>query len=64
MTSILPHLFTGIGFTITLFGVGYATLTLIDKIQDSAKERRERFQRLISALERIEATTRNKPTQG
>lgn len=64
MLDFICYLFFGIGLTAALFGAGYGAVVLIDKIHDAAQQGRERFQRLVSALERIEANTRSKPNQG
>lgn len=62
MSSFLPHLISVIGFTIAFLGVGYGAISLIDALNEAAKDRRERLQRLITALERMEANTRSNRT--
>jgi len=63
MFSFFCAIFFGIGFAITIIALCYGVSNLIEKIQQAAKDRTDRMQRLINALERIEANTR-KPNQG
>ncbi len=64
MLSLFGYLFFSIGFTIAIMGLGYGIVCLIETIQNALKRRNERLQRLLTALERIEENTRNKPNQG
>ena len=58
MFHFLSAVFSGIGFAIAIFAVTYGSMCLMDKIRIAAKERKERFARLLTALERIEQNTR------
>lgn len=56
--DFLSAVFTGIGFTIALFAIGYGGCCLFDKTTSALKLRRERNTKLFEILERIEANTR------
>jgi hypothetical protein len=58
MFDFLSSVFSGIGFAIAIIGITYGSMSLMDKIRDASKQRKERFARLLTALERIEQNTR------
>jgi hypothetical protein len=58
MFDFLSSVFSGIGFAIAIIGITYGSMSLMDTIRDASKQRKERFARLLTALERIEQNTR------
>ena len=59
MLDFFTFLFFGIGFTISIFAIGYGIVSLTDSIQKANKQRQERYDRLITAIEKIQAEMRN-----
>jgi hypothetical protein len=48
----------GLSVTLVLFSLGGCVIWMIEKFQIAARDRRERLERLIAALERIDLNTR------
>ena len=63
MLDFLGFLFFAIGFAVAFMGIAYGVTSLIDKIQNEERKRKELLRRIITALEGIEANTRNTPNQ-
>ncbi len=59
MFDFICALLTGIGFTISIFGIGYGITSVVDSIKKANRQRDERFTQIITAIERIEANTRS-----
>ena len=60
MLTFFEVLFFSIGFMISVFGVGFGVVTLIENIRKARIERDERFKRIIQSLERIEKALNGK----
>lgn len=63
MLGILNSLFSGIGFAIFLFGIGYGVVSLLEAISKTKKKRQERYDRLITAIEKIQTEIRDQTHQ-
>ena len=63
MLGTLDSIFSGIGFAIFLFGVGYAFVSLLEAISNARKKRQERYDRLIEAIEKVQTEIRDQTTQ-
>jgi hypothetical protein len=63
MLGFLDSIFSGIGFTIFFLGVGYGAVSLLEAISKARKKRQERYDRLISAIEKVESEIRNQTNQ-
>ncbi len=59
MLEFFSAIFFGIGFVITVFAIGYGAMSLTEAIQKANKQRQERYDRLIAAIDRIQAEIRN-----
>ncbi len=59
MLDFFTVFFFAIGFTISIFGIGYGAMSLTEAIQKANKQRQERYDRLLAAIERIQAEIRN-----
>ena len=59
MLEFFSAIFFGIGFVITVFSIGYGAMSLTEAIQKANKQRQERYDRLIAAIDRIQAEIRN-----
>ena len=59
MLDFFTVFFFAIGFTISIFGIGYGAMSLTEAIQKANKQRQERYDRLIAAIDRIQAEIRN-----
>lgn len=63
MFEFFSSIFFGIGFTISIIGVAYGIISLTEAIQKAHKQRQERYDRLIEAIEKIQAEMRDQTTQ-